>query len=432
MTVVRRPLSFREGRWYIAENALSDIAAEFSTPLFVYDQATLEQQFDDLRSALPDIVDLYYSMKANPNSAIVSHFAACAAGVEIASAAEYEVARKAGVPVERILFAGPGKTEEELKYVLERGIGDLHVESSEELAAIEALNIPVNVSVRFNPAAQASGGAMRMGGKPSQFGFDEEQVPKIVDRVRASATLNLHGLHMFAGTQLLDADVLISQWEHALKVTRRIAAHIGEPLKSVDLGGGLGIPYFSGETELDLTAVRTGAAALFGNLAADALFSGTRFILEPGRFLAGPAGVYVARVVSVKYSRGTRFVVLDGGMNHHLAASGNLGQVIKKDYPILNVSQPFDAPCEPAVVVGPLCTPLDTLGRSVSLPKTGQGDLIAILQSGAYGLSASPVGFLSHRLPSEVLINRGKTEPIGGRGSFVNPLNRSVRGNNQR
>jgi diaminopimelate decarboxylase len=293
------------------------------------------------------------------------------------------------------------------------------------LAAIEALNVPANVSVRFNPAAEASGGAMRMGGKPSQFGFDEEQLPEIADRVRAASSLNLHGLHMFAGTQLLDADVLLSQWSHAITVSRRIAAHIGEPLKSVDLGGGLGIPYFKGETALDLTAVRTGAAALFGSLADDPLFSDTRFIVEPGRFLAGPAGLYVARVVSVKHSRGARFIVLDGGMNHHLAASGNLGQVIKKDYPILNVSRPDDAPCEAAVVVGPLCTPLDTLGRRVNLPTTEPGDLIAVLQSGAYGLSASPVGFLSHRLPAEVLVDGGKAELIAERGSFANPLRKS-------
>ncbi len=425
MTIAQSPLSFRQGEWHITGCSLSEIAAEFSTPLFVYDQQILENQFSILRAALPDIVDLYYSIKANPNPAIVSHFAACAAGLEVASAAEYEVARRAGAPIERILFAGPGKTNEELEHVLRRGIGELHIESNEELEAIAALNVPVNVSIRFNPAAEASGGAMRMGGKPSQFGFDEEQLTQIIDHVRGIPCLNFRGLHMFAGTQLLDADVLLSQWSHAITVAGRIAAHVGEPLKSVDLGGGLGIPYFSSETALDLTAVREGAAALFGNLAGDPLFSGTRFIVEPGRFLAGPAGVYVASVVSVKQSRGTRFIVLDGGMNHHLAASGNLGQVIKKDYPILNVSRSDDAPCEPAVVVGPLCTPLDTLGRRVRLPNTEPGDLIAVMQSGAYGLSASPVGFLSHRLPAEVLVSNTSMQLIGERGSFANPFRKS-------
>lgn len=425
MSEIKGPLFFREGAWCFSGLSIAEIAEKYSTPLFVYDQRTLESQFLHLREALPGIVDLYYSIKANPNPVIVEHFAACAAGLEIASAAEYEITRKAGVSPERILFAGPGKTAEELEYVLQRGIGEIHVESSEELAAIEALNIPVNISVRFNPAAEGTGGAMRMGGKPSQFGFDEEQLPEIVDQVRGVPALTFHGLHMFAGTQLLDADVLIAQWSHAVTVARRIATYIREPLKAIDLGGGLGIPYFSGETDLDLAAVRIGAATLFASLADDPLFEGTRFIVEPGRFLAGPAGVYVSRVVSVKHSRGTRFIVLDGGMNHHLAASGNLGQVIKKDYPILNASRPDDAACEPAVVVGPLCTPLDTLGRRVNLPVTEPGDLIAIMQSGAYGLSASPVGFLSHRLPAEVLVDGGNAELIGRRGSYADPLRRS-------
>jgi len=425
VSVDQGPLFFRQGAWRLSGLAIAEVATKFSTPLFVYDQRTLESQFHSLREALPDIVDLYYSIKANPNPAIVRQFGACAAGLEIASAAEYEIARKAGVSVERILFAGPGKTAEELEYVLQRGIGEIHVESSEELAAIEAVKVPVNISVRFNPVAEASGGAMRMGGKPSQFGFDEEQLPEIVDQVRSAPGLNFRGLHMFAGTQLLDADVLIAQWSHAVAVARRIATYIGEPLRSVDLGGGLGIPYFSGEIALDLAAVRMGAAELFGSLADDPLFVGTRFIVEPGRFLVGPAGVYISRVVSVKHSRGTRFIVLDGGMNHHLAASGNLGQVIKKDYPILNASKPDDASCEPAVVVGPLCTPLDTLGRRASLPITEPGDLIAIMQSGAYGLSASPVGFLSHRLPAEVLVDGGNAELIGKRGSYADPLRRS-------
>jgi diaminopimelate decarboxylase len=426
MKVSQSPVAYRDGKWHISGCPLSEIAAEFSTPLFIYDRQILDSQFSSLRDALPDVVDLYYSIKANPNPAIVSHFAACTAGLEVASAAEYEVARKAGAQIENILFAGPGKTADELEHVLRGGIGEIHIESSEELAALESLGIPVNVSIRFNPASEASGGAMRMGGKPSQFGFDEEQLPEIVDRVRAASGLNLNGLHMFAGTQLLDADVLLSQWSHAVSVARRVAAHIGGPLNSVDLGGGLGIPYFKGETALDLKAVRTGATRLFGGLTGDPLFSGTRFIVEPGRFLAGPAGVYVGRVVSVKHSRGTRFVIMDGGMNHHLAASGNLGQVIKKDYPIINVSRPDDALLEPAVVVGPLCTPLDTLGRRVNLPLTEPGDLIAVMQSGAYGLSASPVGFLSHRLPAEILVSEQGVDLIAPRGTFSNPLCRQA------
>jgi diaminopimelate decarboxylase len=264
---------------------------------------------------------------------------------------------------------------------------------------------------------------MRMGGQPAQFGFDEERLAEVIAAVGAHGQLRFSGVHMFAGTQILDADVLVGQWRHAVEVARRVADLVGAPVATVDLGGGLGIPYFPHETALDLEAVRTAAAELFATVDEDPAFLGTRFIVEPGRFLAGPAGVYVSRVLSKKESRGKTFVVLDGGMNHHLAASGNLGQVIKRDYPILNASRPDAGPLAEAVVVGPLCTPLDTLGRKVAMPEaTTSGDLVAILQSGAYGLSASPVGFLSHPMPAEVLVDQGAPRLIRGRGTFQHPI----------
>ena len=422
MTGGPSPLTLVDGGWRAGERVVTEMAAEFGTPLFIYNAETLRNQYLGLRQALPAVVDIYYSIKANPNPAIVRFFADLAAGLEVASAAEYEIARRAGATDERILFAGPGKTREELAHVVERGIGELHVESAEELAVLETLNKPVNVSVRFNPASEASGGAMRMGGKPSQFGFDEEELPGIIDRVQSIPCLRFRGLHMFAGTQILDAEVLVLQWAHAVAVARKVVAHIGEPIKTVDFGGGLGIPYFQGEKALDLSLLERAAASLFGPLASDPSFSGTRFIVEPGRFLAGPAGVYITRVISVKRSRGTRFVVVDGGMNHHLAASGNLGQVIKKDFPIHNLSRSPGSPVGPAVVVGPLCTPLDTLGRRIQLPETEPGDLIAVMQSGAYGLSASPVGFLSHRMPAELIVDGAGVVLIRPRGSFADPF----------
>lgn len=415
-------IRYADAAWQIAGHSIEDIAAEFSTPSYLYDRDALDAQFYRLREVLPDVVHIYYSIKANPNPAIVSHLADLVAGLEVASGAEYEVARSTGISTDRILIAGPGKTKEEIELVLSRGIGELHVESFEELDAVIATGHSANVSIRFNPACSASGGAMRMGGRPAQFGFDEELLPEVIDRVLAAPTLTLRGLHMFAGTQLLEAEVLLAQWGYAVEVARRLAKHAGRAFETVDLGGGLGIPYFEGETELDLEALRVGASELFEEASKEPLLATTRFILEPGRFLSGPAGVYLTRVVSVKESRGTRFIVLDGGMNHHLAASGNLGQVIKRDYPILNVSRAAGMTREAAVVVGPLCTPLDTLGRRVELPETRVGDLIAVLQSGAYGLSASPVGFLSHRLPAEILLSENRRELVSPRGSFRDPL----------
>lgn len=406
-----------DGELTVGGIRVSRLAKEFGTPLYVYDAGLLRSRLELLRSHVPK-ADIYYSVKANPNPQVISVFARAGAGLEVASAAEYLRARAAGGKPERILFAGPGKGEEELRLVVERGIGEIHVESREEIAFLAKLRGPggpVPVSVRVNPKADVSGGAMRMGGQPAAFGFDEEILDDVVRDICKRPGLSFEGIHIFAGTQILDAKVLLAQWGRALEVARRAAAVAGRPVKTIDLGGGLGIPYFPNDTELDLAAVKAGAEKLFA--ATDA-----HVILEPGRFLAGPAGIYLARAVSVKESRGRTFVVLDGGMNHHLAASGNLGQVIKRDYPVVNASRVAEEPTLSAAVCGPLCTPLDTLAREAMLAPARAGDLLAVLQSGAYGLTASPVGFLSHPMPAEVLVDGGKATLIRPRGTFERPI----------
>ena len=405
---------------------LSEIAEMAGTPFYVYDAALLRASLQRLREHLPERVDVHFSVKANPNPRVIAIFAEMGAGLEIASGGEYLRARSAGGAPDRILFAGPGKSREELEMVVERGIGEIHLESHEELEFLAALGVRRNtripVAVRVNPQADVGGGAMRMGGQPAAFGFDEERLEEVVNDVKSRPGLAFTGIHMFAGTQILGADVLLAQWRRAFEIARRAAAVAGAPLCTVDLGGGLGIPYFSNEKPLDLDAVGAGARELFDEVARDPALREAKIILEPGRFLAGPAGAYVARVVSVKESRGKTFVILDGGMNHHLAASGNLGQVIKRDYPIVNGTRVGQEPTQEAQVVGPLCTPLDTLGRKAEIAPAQPGDLVAVLQSGAYGLTASPVGFLSHPMPAEVLVDGGRAEIIRRRGTFLDPL----------
>lgn len=254
---------------------------------------------------------------------------------------------------------------------------------------------------------------MRMGGKPSPFGFDEELIPDVLDAIARSARLDLCGVHLFAGTQILDADVLLAQWRHGLDVAARVARAIGRPLRSIDLGGGLGIPYHEGDGPLDLAAVKRGIGALTDMKQAEPLLRDARIVVEPGRYLAGPGGLYIVRVVASKLSRGTRFIVTDGGMHHHLAASGNLGQVVKRDYPVLAPARMGVGDVQRSSMVGPLCTPLDTLARAANLPPLQAGDLVAVMQSGAYGLSASPTGFLSHPRPVEILIDDGRAVAIG-------------------
>lgn len=394
-----------------------ELADRFGTPLFVYDAAVMRRSFADLKAALDGFADIFFSIKANPNPAIARIFVELGGGIEIASLGEYERAREAGVVPQEILFAGPAKRDSEIERVVCDGIGEIHLESFEEIARTEAIAARagkhVAVSVRINPAASAQGGAMRMGGKPSPFGFDEEQLDDVLAAVANAVHLDLCGLHLFAGTQILDADVLLSQWRHGIGLAARIARMTSRPLRSIDLGGGLGIPYYAGDAPLDLARLAWGAATLAKMQRADKGLRSARVIVEPGRFLAGPGGLYVGRVIASKLSRGTRFIVTDGGMHHHLAASGNLGQVVKRDYPVLAPARMDDAALQRCTVTGPLCTPLDTLARAADLPPLQAGDLVAVMQSGAYGLTASPNGFLSHPRPAEVLVENGRAVAIG-------------------
>ncbi len=422
--LIEDAFSLESGALSIGGIAVTDLAERFGTPLFAYDAGLLRRNLTRLRQSVGDHVDIHYSVKANPNPRVIEVFVAEGAGIEIASAAEYLRARKGGCEPERIIFAGPGKGVDELDFVIGQGIGEIHLESDIERETVAAIGrthgIQVPVSVRVNPNSAAQGGAMRMGGKPAQFGFDEERLEEVLQTIRQTSSLDFKGLHLFAGTQILDADVLHAQWRHGIDLAVQISGLIGRPIPTIDLGGGLGIPYFKGEHELDLKRLAELAGPLFEE-AADKLPS-TRFILEPGRYLAGSAGIYLTEVRAVKESRGEVYVVIDGGMHHHLAASGNLGQVIKKDYPQVLANR-LDADHEMiASIVGPLCTPLDTIGRKVSMPTPEPGDLIAVLQSGAYGLTASPGGFLSQPMPAEILIDEGQASIIRERGTFEQPI----------
>jgi diaminopimelate decarboxylase len=395
--------------------SLEHLAAESGTPLYVYSAESVERQYDRLRQALPQEVEIYYSIKANPHPEIIKLLIRRGAGCEIASGGEYVIARRADVSPHRIFFAGPGKGADELEYVASNGIGEIHLESLDEMLVLDQiaarLRKRVAVGLRINPSSVA-GGALVMGGQPTAFGFPEETLGDVVASLRSCSHLDLAGVHVYTGTQILDAAMLVRHWQHAIEIAKSVADLAGKPLSTVDLGGGLGIPYFARDTELNLDVLAGEAATLITRALSDPRLSEARFVVEPGRFLAGPCGMYVARVRSVKNCRGTTFVVLDGGMNHQLAASGNLGQVVRRDYPIVNLSRTEPLVEEPVVIVGPLCTPIDTLGRKVTIPAPRVGDLIGILQSGAYGLTASPTRFLSHPEPAEALVRNGQHKVI--------------------
>jgi diaminopimelate decarboxylase len=323
------------------------------------------------------------------------------------------------------MFAGPGKRDDELELVVAEGIEEIHVESLEEIERLDAIAMKlgqnVRCTVRVNPDGDGAG-ALRMGGVPSPFGFDEGNLTAAIAAIGRSEWLSFTGVHIYAGTQILDAEHLIALWQRSVAIASRAAEITGIALDTLDLGGGLGIPYFAGDAALDLASLKQGVRELLREIDSDPLLQATRLVVEPGRFLAGPSGVYLAQVMSTKLSHGQRFVVLDGGMHHHLAASGNLGQVIKRDFPLVHALAVGDQPAREVVITGPLCTPLDTLASGAALPELNVGDLVAVLQSGAYGLSASPTGFLSQPMPAEVLVEDGEATVIRQRGTLADPI----------
>lgn len=419
--LIERHFKMSGGELHIGGVSVGSIANRFGSPLFVYDAAVLDRKLAHLRYTLPQQFQIYYSVKANPNQAILRRFLGKGCGLEIASGGEFYQAIQAGCSPDNILFAGPGKTEAELEFVLKQGIGELHVESSLEIKRVSALcrrlGIRARVALRINPKGESQGGAMRMGGKAAPFGVDEEQVDGVLDQILSDPVLEFQGIHLFAGTQILDDSILINQYRKGLEIANRVAQRLHHPLHTVDFGGGLGIPYFAQEQELNLDRLREPLQILMDEIRHDPMFAGTTFIVEPGRFLVGESGIYVTRVTDIKVSRGKTFLILDGGMNHHLAASGNLGQVIKRNFPVAILNKLQEDAADVVDLVGPLCTPLDTLGRDVCLPKAEVGDLIGIFQSGAYARAASPLGFLSHPSPCEVMVEAGQLLEIRRRGT---------------
>jgi len=425
-SLVEKHFGAAQGELLIGDVPVSLLAEKYGTPSFLYDQKVFDKKVAELRSVLPNRFSVCYSVKANPNIFVLRHFLSRGCGLEIASAGEFCLALEASCDPKRMLFAGPGKTEAELELVLSQGIGEIHLESVTEARRVGSissrLGMSARVALRVNPAGEAEGGAMRMGGRPAPFGIDEEILDEVLDVVLNDSALEFRGIHLFTGTQILDANLLVNQYRHGLEIARRTVKRTGKPLDRVDFGGGLGIPYFPHEQELDLEQLRSGLAALFEEAERDPAFTGTEFLVEPGRFLVGEGGVYLARVIDIKVSRGKKFLVIDGGMNHHLAASGNLGQTIKRNYPVALLNKLGTTPEETVDVVGPLCTPLDTLARNVNLPRAELGDLFGIFQSGAYARSASPLGFLSHLTPPEIWLDAGRHTLTRPRGKYSDAL----------
>jgi diaminopimelate decarboxylase len=375
------------------------------TPFFAYDRRLLTERVELLRATLPAGIELSYAVKANPMPAVVQHLHGLVDSFDVASAAEMLVALDTPMPANRVSFAGPGKTPAELSQAIAAGV-TIEMESATEAERVamigERLGIRPRVAVRVNPDFQVKGSGMRMGGGPQQFGVDAERVPALVDEL-ARADVEFLGFHIFAGSQNLNAEILCEAQRKTVELALRLAEASPLPIRYLNLGGGFGIPYFEKDEPLALSAIGQN----LGGLLADAIrpnLPDARVVIELGRYIVGECGVYVTRVVDRKESRGKTFLVVDGGMHHQLAASGNFGQVIRRNYPVAIGGRSGDAETETVSVVGCLCTPLDLLADSVPLPRADVGDLVVVFQAGAYGLTASPAAFLSHPAAIELLV----------------------------
>jgi diaminopimelate decarboxylase len=389
----------------VGAHKIVDIAREIGrTPFYLYSRSALGARVETLREALPSRVQLHYAMKANPMPAVVEHMSGLVDGLDVASAGELAVALAAHVAPEHISFAGPGKRDEELQAALVAGI-TVNLESEPEMERLARLAAAsgrrARVAVRVNPDFQLKSSGMKMGGGAQQFGVDAERVPSMLVRL-GQLPLDFTGFHIYSGSQNLRADAIVEAQAKSIELGIALAQHAPAPVRTLNIGGGFGIPYFPGELPLELAPIGAGLNERLPSVGR--ALPEARVIIELGRYLVGEAGLYVCRVVDRKISRGRVFLVTDGGLHHHLAASGNFGQVLRKNYPVIIANRVRGTHREIASVVGPLCTPLDLLADQMDLAVAEIGDLIAVLQSGAYGLTASPTAFLGHPAAAELLL----------------------------
>jgi len=389
----------------LAGQPVSRIAARVgTTPFYAYDRQACSDRVQSLRAAMPRDLSLHYAIKANPMPALIDHMAGLVDGLDVASLGELELALDSGMAADDISFAGPGKREPELRAAVAAGV-TVNAESAteiERLAVIgDQLGIRPRVAVRVNPDYELKSSGMKMGGGPRQFGIDAEACPQVLRRI-GELDIQFRGLHIFGGSQNLRVESLLETHDATFELALRLSDDAPGPIELLNIGGGLGIPYFPGDRPLDPEPV----GANLGERIAECRgrLGEVEIVMELGRYLVGEAGIYVCRIVDRKVSRGQIFLVTDGGLHHHLAASGNFGQVLRKNYPVVNVRRVRGEPRETASVVGPLCTPLDLLADRMELGQADAGDLVAVLQSGAYGFSASPHRFLAHPAPVEILV----------------------------
>jgi len=393
----------------LGREVINDAVDRFGTPIYLYSVSAMINRFNSLSSLLRDNLDLYYSLKANPNLGVVALFVLLGTGIEVSSGGELALARAAGSTPKRILFCGPGKTLRELESA-SQSEAVISVESLGELERLRGicrrLDLPADVCLRINPGTGAEAARLQMAGV-TQFGMDETSAREAMALCLSDPYLNWVGFHCYMGTQILSHSQVLSNTRLGLEMMTHLARTFNVNVKLADIGGGLGVPYHDGDQAIDLPALAGGLRSLLAEALTTPWFRSCRFIMELGRYLVAEAGVYVCMVVDVKRHRERRFVVADGGINHFFPA-GAIGRVVRRDFPLVAITPRQGESVSTVDVVGPLCTPLDVLGKNVALPPVEPGDLICIPRAGAYGYSASPLLWLGHPTPGEILVRDGE------------------------
>lgn len=405
------------------------LAERFGTPLYVYDLGVVDGQVAALRAVLPPSCDVAYAVKANPALAVVAHLAGLGLGADVASAGELKTVLRAGVDPSVVVMTGPGKRDDELRAAVAAGIRVVTVESPGELARLERIaaeeGVVVPILLRAAVPADVGLERVRLVGDDGagKFGMDDNDLQATARAAVRSRHLDLLGLHAFGASNVVDAEALADHAERTVELARLLAIATGFRLRLVNVGGGLGIPYEPDDRALDVRAFGARLAAIAALLTADPATRETRLLLEPGRFLVGPAGAYLARVVDCKTVEGTRVVVLDGGV-HHMLRPALVGQ--EHRIRALGATASWGTKAFPVTVAGPLCSGLDILAGQAVMPVPAVGELIAVLDAGAYGFTASMPLFLSHPTPAEVVIRDGAAVLIRPRTEPTEWLDRQI------
>lgn len=376
-------------------------------PGYLYSEEALQAQVKTLKESLPQEMGVFYSLKANANERLLKGLQAQGVAADVASLNELKAALRASFSPTDIEFTGPGKSEEALRLAIQSKIASIVVESVEELLLINQisseLKTTTSVSLRVNPEITLSSLGKSLHKQSSQFGVDEDQAPEFFIILKKCSHVKLVGLHIFSHSQILNGQILAQNFAATMDTVLRVSQHLSEPLTMVNIGGGFGIPYYEGQSALDITSLKSALAQILARAQSEPVLKAAKFFVESGRFIVGPTGVYAAQVLYTKESQGKKFVVLAGGFSHNMAVCG-VGQLLRKNYKTQVLQRQPQSTLETVTLVGPSCYALDTLGVDVQLPKLQRGDWVVFENCGSYGAAFSPMNFLSFEPAKEYFI----------------------------